>query len=137
MPDTTDITKRLADVQRRILDLPDAAFTQKHELLQERDRLREEVTGFADELDSGRADEDLLRELAALRGQAKMIEAQRIDLVVQAGSVGASTGEVGNLGGVKINKGIEDEMGLPKIRARIGVIKGHLIDRGIEIPEAR
>lgn len=137
MSDTTDITKRLADVQRRLLDLPDDAFRQKHELLQERDQLREEASGFADALDAERADEDLLRELTALRGQAKMIEAQRIDLVVQAGSGGASTGEMGNLGGVKINKGIEDAMGLPKIRARIGVIKGHLIDRGIAIPEAR
>lgn len=135
MADTTGITKRLADIQRRILDLPDDAFAEKYELLKERDRLREEASGFADELGSGRSDEELLRELAALRSRIRMIEGQRIDLVMQAGT-GAATGEMGNLGGVQINKGIEDAMGLPRIRARIGVIRGYLIDRGVEIPEA-
>jgi hypothetical protein len=43
---------------------------------------------------------------------------------------------MGNLGGYGINKGIEDAMGLPKIKARIGLIKGILIDRGADVPEA-
>ncbi len=55
---------------------------------------------------------------------------------MQTGSGGATTSEMGNLGSVKINKAIDDAHGLPKIKARIGVIKGTLIDRGIEIPDA-
>ena len=87
-------------------------------------------------IDSERTDEDLLRELAALRNQMKSIESKHIDLVMQAGSGGASTSEMGNLGGFRINKAIDDAHGLPRIKARIGVIKGTLIDRGIDIPEA-
>ena len=56
-------------------------------------------------------------------------------LSVQAGSGGASSSEMGNLGGVKINKGIDDAFGLPKIKARIGVIKGILTDRSVKIPD--
>ncbi len=136
MPDATDITARLADVQRRLLDLPDDAFAEKYELLKERDQLRDEAAGFAEMIDSERSEDDLLRELAALRNRMKSIEGKRIDLVMQAGSGGASTSEMGNLGGVKINKGIDDAFGLPKIKARIGVIKGTLSDRGVDIPEA-
>jgi hypothetical protein len=66
----------------------------------------------------------------------RSIEGKRIDLVMQAGSGGPSTAEMGNLGGVKINKGIDDALGLPKIKARIGVLKGTLTDRGVEVPDA-
>lgn len=135
MVDSTDITKRLAENQRKLLELPDDAFAEKYDLLKERDALREEAAGLSAAMDSGRTDEELLRELAALRSQVNQIEKQRIDLVMQAGSGGAGTSEMGNLGGVKINKGIEDAHGLPKIKARLGVIKGHLIDRGVEIPK--
>lgn len=134
--DVTDVTARLADVQKRLLALPDDAFAEKFELLKQRDRLREEAAGFAAMIDSERSDEELLRELAALRSQMQSIEGKRIDLVMQAGSGGATTGEMGNLGGVKLNKGIDDAFGLPKIKARIGVIKGTLSDRGVEIPAA-
>jgi hypothetical protein len=140
MPDTSDdvaqVASRLADVQKRLLELPDDAFAEKYELLQQRDTLREEASGFAGAIDSNRSDEELLRELAALRSQMRSIEGKRIDLVMQAGSGGASTGEMGNLGGVKLNKGIDDAFGLPKIKARIGVIKGTLADRGVDVPEA-
>lgn len=130
------VAAELANVQKRLLDLPSDAFAEKFELLTERDTLRDEAAGFATMIDSERSDEDLLRELAALRGQMQSIEGKRIDLVMQAGSGGTSTGEMGNLGGVQINKGVEDAHGLPKIRARIGVIKGTLTDRGVKIPEA-
>jgi hypothetical protein len=136
MPDATGITAKLADVQKRLLDLPDDAFAEKYELLKEQDQLRDEAAGLAEAIDSERTDEDLLRELGGLRSQMKSIEGKRIDLVMQAGSGGATTSEMGNLGGVKINKAIDDAHGLPKIKARIGVIKGTLIDRGIEIPDA-
>lgn len=136
MSDPTDITTKLADVQKRLLDLPDDAFAEKFELLKERDALRDMAASYAETLDRNRSDEELRKELAALRSRAQSIEDQRIDLVVQAGSGGAISGEMGNLGGVKINKAIEDGHGLPKIRSRIGIIKGILNDRGAEFPHA-
>lgn len=135
MPDATDLTAKLADVQRRLLELPDDAFAEKYELLKERDKLRDMAAEYAGLIDAERPDQELLRELSGLRSQMKSIERQRIDLVVQAGSGGAGTSEMGNLGGVQINKGIDDAFGLPKIKARIGVIKGILSDRGIKIPD--
>ena len=134
MADATDIITKLADVQDRLLALPADAFAEKFELLGEQDELRDEAAGFAADIDSDRSDDDLLRELDGLRRQMKHIEKQRIDLVFQAGSGGASTSEMGNLGGVKINKGIDDALGLPKIKARIGILKGTLSDRGVAIP---
>jgi hypothetical protein len=41
---------------------------------------------------------------------------------------------MGNLGGVAINKGIDDAQGLPQIKAKIGQIKGILADRGVTVP---
>lgn len=136
MSTPADIVGKLADVQKRLFDLPDDAFEEKYKLLNEQDQLREVASGYAGMVDSERSDEELLRELASKRQQMKSIEGKRIDLVVQAGSGGASTGEMGNLGGVQINKGIEDAHGLPAIKARIGVIKGTLRDRGVEFPDA-
>ena len=136
MSTPADIVSKLADVQKRLFDLPDDAFEEKYKLLNEQDQLREVASGYAGMVDSERSDEELLRELASKRQQMKSIEGKRIDLVVQAGSGGASTGEMGNLGGVQINKGIEDALGLPAIKARIGVIKGTLRDRGVEFPDA-
>ena len=136
MSDPTDITTKLADVQKRLLDLPDDAFAEKFDLLKERDALREEAAGYSETLDRNRTDGELQTELASLRSQAQSIEDQRIDLVMQAGSGGAMSGEMGNLGGTQINKGIEEAHGLPKIRSRIGIIKGILNDRGVEIPNA-
>jgi len=139
MPESTskvaELTAQLADVQRRMLALPDDAFAEKYQLIKEQSRLRSEAADFADMIDSERSDEELLRELGALRHQMQSIEKQRIDLVMQAGG-GSLTGEMGNLGGVQINKGIDDAFGLPKIKARIGTIKGTLNDRGVKVPEA-
>jgi hypothetical protein len=130
----TEVTARLAEVQLRLLDLPDDAFAEKYQLIKEQARLRAEAANFAEAIDSERSDEELLRELGALRSRMQSIEKQRIDLVMQAGG-GSLTGEMGNLGGVQINKGIDDAFGLPKIKARIGSIKGTLSDRGVKVPE--
>ncbi len=134
MDDIGDLTRRLADVQKLLWDLPDDAFAERFELKEKQAALRAEAAEFAQHMDDGRSSDDLLIELASLRSRMIAIERQRIDLVTQAGST--SAGEMGNLGGYGINKGIEDAMGLPKIKARIGLIKGILIDRGIEVPEA-
>lgn len=134
-PDVGEVTAQLADVQKRLLELPGDAFAEKYRLIEEQSKLRSEAAQFADMIDSERSDDELLRELSALRHQMQSIENRRIDLVMQAGG-GSLTGEMGNLGGVQINKGIDDAFGLPRIKARIGVIKGTLNDRGVSVPEA-
>jgi hypothetical protein len=137
MSDSTgaqDVAHELAEVQDALLALPEDAFAEKYELLKKRDRLRDQAAAYAQSLDARRSDEDLLTELHSLRQQMETIEGERIDLVAQAGSGGASSSEMGNLGGVQINKAISDASGLPKIKARIGVIKGILEDRGLDIP---
>jgi hypothetical protein len=112
--------------------LPDDAFAEKFELLKQQDKLRDEAADYAVNQDAERTDDDLLIELRSLRDQMKAIEEQRIDLVYQAGTGGVSN--MGNLGGVDINIQADESLGLSKIKARIGVIKGVLIDRGVDIP---
>ena len=103
-----EITSELADIQRQLLDLPDDAFAERYGLQRRQDELRAEIRGDSSLMYEGRSDESLLEELAALRSEMRAIEAQRIDLVSQAGSGGASTGEMGNLGGVALNQGIDE-----------------------------
>jgi hypothetical protein len=134
--DIDELTRALADIQKQLIDLPDDAFEQRYRLRQKQDALRAEAKTHAQDLDRQRTTPDLLSELSGLRSQMKAIEKQRIDLVYQAGSGGATSSEMGNLGGVKINRGIDEAQGLPKIKARIGLIKGILIDRDVEIPDA-
>jgi hypothetical protein len=45
----------LAQIQDVLLALPDDAFVKKYELLKERDELRAEAAGYADELQALRA----------------------------------------------------------------------------------
>ncbi len=129
-----DLIRQLSDVQTLLSELPDDAFAERFELKEKQAALRAEAARFAEDLDHGRSSEELLIELGSLRSEMKSIEGQRIDLVTQAGTTTA--GEMGNLGGYAINKGIEDAMGLPKIKARIGRIKGILIDRDVDVPDA-
>jgi hypothetical protein len=135
MVDLLAISRELADIQKQLMDLPEGAGEERYRLLQRQDELRSIARSVPNPMDQGRSDAELLSELKALRQQMTSIEKQRIDLVMQAGSGGAATGEMGNLGGVKINKAIDEAQGLDGIKARIGVIKGTLTDRGVPIPE--
>ena len=127
------VTGQLADVQRRLLDLPSDAFAERYALLQEHDVLRERASEFRQDWDNQRTDAELLAELAALRGRLEAIEKQKIDLVVQAGS-GGRAAPGGDTGGVQINTGIVAAQGAGGIQARIGRIKGILEARGVEVP---
>ena len=133
MDDSDHIAQRLAAVQDALLALADDAFAEKFELLKEQDKLRDEAAEYAVNQDANRTDDDLLIELRSLRDQMKAIEGQRIDLVYQAGTGGVSN--MGNLGGVDINIRADEALGLSRIKARIGVIKGVLIDRSVDIPD--
>lgn len=128
--------EEMAGILQQLIDLPDDAFAERYALRGRQEELREILRGTENPLDAGRSDEELFAELAALRSQMKAIEKQRIDLVTQAGGGGASTSEMGNLGGVQINKGIEDAHGLPRIRSRIGILKNLLESRDLAVPEA-
>ena len=134
--DPGDIARELAELQQQLIDLPSDAFAERVELRRRQDELRALVRSADNAMDADRTDAQLLDELAGLRQRMQAVERQRIDLVKQAGSGGATSSEMGNLGGVKINKAIDDAHGLPAITARIGVIKGMLSDRGVEVPDA-
>lgn len=128
-----DLVRQLSEVQDQLNALPDDAFALRSELRTRQSELREQARSFAYARDEDKFDEDLLEELRALRDRMKVIERQRIDLVGQAGG-GSMSGEMGNLGGVKLNRSMDEAAGLPQIKARIGEIKGVLIDRGVDIP---
>lgn len=134
--DVTEITRELAAIQDRLLALPDDAFAERVELRARRDELRRLARSGDNPMDANRPTDELLDELAGLRVRMRGIERQRIDLVKQAGSGGATTAEMGNLGGVRINRAIDEAHGLDAIKARIGVIKGILADRGVDVPDA-
>ncbi|MEA2000372.1 MAG: hypothetical protein U9N84_00575 [Actinomycetota bacterium] len=136
MEANNDIAARLAAVHDAIHALPDDAFAEKYQLLKEQDKLREEASQYAVDLDVQRSDTDLLSELSGLRSQLRQLEKQKIDLVTQAGSGGRS-GEMGNLGGVSLNAQMMEASGANRVQARIGVIKGILTDRGVDIPASK
>jgi hypothetical protein len=133
MTNPSEIVRQLSEIQDRLIALPDDAFAQRWELRQRQQEIREQARAFSYARDEDKFDEELLDELRALRERMKAIERQRIDLVGQAGG-GSMSGEMGNLGGVKLNKSMDDASGLPKVKARIGEIKGVLMDRGVDIP---
>jgi hypothetical protein len=137
MDTTNDIATRLAVVHDAIRELPDDAFAEKYELLKEQDKLREEAAQYAVDLDAQRSDVDLLAELSGLRSQLKQLEKQKIDLVTQAGGGAPGTGNMGNLGGVALNAQMMEASGANRLQARIGLIKGILMDRGVDIPPAK
>ncbi len=129
----SNLVRRLAEIQDELLALPNDEFAKRHELLQERDALRQEAAAHAGELDAGRSDEELLAELGSLRSQLKQLSRQKINLVSQAGESGS--GEMGNVGAFDINARMMKAGGAEQIRARIGRITGLLTERGIDVPD--
>ncbi len=136
MSDISSLTQELADVDEQLRALPDDAFADKYELLKKQDELRERAAQFAVDADKERSTEALLSELSGLRSQLAQLDGQKIDLVVQAGGGAVGMSNMGNLGGVALNARMTEASGASRIQARIGVIKGVLADRDVEIPEA-
>lgn len=137
MTNLDDVTRRLAEIQDRLLALADDARTERFELLKERDRLRDLAAEFRVDYDAQRTDADLLSELAALRSRLTAVERNRIDMVQQSGSSAESGyGAAESLGGVELNQQADIAQGLPEIRSRIGRVKGVLADRGVEVPKS-
>lgn len=131
----SDIVARLVTVNDELLALPDDAFAEKYKLLKERDKLRDEASQYAVDLDAQRSDAGLLAELAALQSQLEGLQGQGINLVTQAGGGGGGGGEMGNLGGISLNARILEAGGASRIQGRIGTILSVLADRGVEIPD--
>jgi len=127
--------RELSEVQDRLNALPDDAFAERYELRCRQDELRDQMASFRVDFDAERPTEDLLVELTGLRSRLATIEGQRIDMVSQAGGSGGVTGAMTPEEG--LNRKMDEAAGAGKIRTRIGRIKGILIDRGVEIPEAQ
>ncbi len=137
MVSETEVINQLAVVQDALLALPDDAFAQKYELKKEQDKLREQAAQFAVDQDERRSDTELLSELSGLRSQLTHLEKQKMDLVTQAGGGAVGMSNMGNLGGASLNIKMMEASGASRIQARIGVIKGVLQNRGVEVPEAK
>ena len=134
MTEVEELVQELSRVQDELLALPDDAFAEIYRLQQERDELRERAAAFVQDWDAERASEELLRELASVRQRLKDAEDAKIDLVMQAGGGGAAGGGIG-LGDVSLNQRISEAQGVGELRARIGRLKGILIDRGVDVPD--
>jgi hypothetical protein len=130
-----DVTAQLAEVQGKLLDLPDDAFAERYALQKQQDALREQASQFAEDWDAQRPTDELLAELAARRSQLKAIEDQRIDMVSQSGGGSAANAPGADAYGAgDINTGIAQAQGLGDVEERIGRIKGILRERDVAIP---
>lgn len=131
-PELDELTRELASIQDALLELPPDAFAERYDLQKRQDALRDQAAAFHQDWEAQRPTIELRAELSALRAQLASIEAQRINLVYQAGSGGQDGPSAEGLGGTGLNEGILDAQGADHIHARIGLIKGILTDRGID-----
>lgn len=132
--DLDEALKELSDVQNRLNTLPDDAFAERYELRRRQDELRDQMASFRVDFDAERSTEDLLTGFSGLRSGMAAIEGQRIDLVSQAGGRGWLTGAMTPEEG--LNRKMDEAVGAEEIQTRTGHVKGILIDRGVEVPEA-
>ncbi|MEN8114070.1 MAG: hypothetical protein ABFS21_06745 [Actinomycetota bacterium] len=128
--------QELSDIQDRLNALPSDAFAERYELRCRQDELRDEMASLRVDFDAEHSTEDLLAELAGQRSRLSVIETDRIDIVSQSGGGTMSGAGSDGWGAVGINQQIEAGAGVGEIRARIGRIKGILIDRGVDVPDA-
>ena len=132
--DLDQVLGELSEVQDRLIALPDDAFAERYELRCRQDELRNQMASLRVDFDVERSTENLLSELSGLRSRLASIEGQRIDMVSQAGGSGGLTGAMTPEEG--LNRKMDEAAGAGEIRSRIGRVKGILIDRGVEVPEA-
>lgn len=135
MDDVSDLVRRLADVQDRMLALDPRDLSARYELEKERDALRSEASEFAGQVDEGRSATDIERELAALRAQVEAIIDSKIDLVVQSGGGSNAGPGADGMGGVVLNQLISAAGGMDRIRARISHLEA-VLERKAAQPEA-
>lgn len=131
--DLDQALRELSEVQDRLIALPDDAFAQRYELRCRQDEIRSQVASSRVDFDAERSTEDLLSELSGMRSRLTEIEGQRIDMVSQAGGSGGMTGAMTPEEG--LNRRMDEAAGGGEVRARIGRIKGILMDRGVEMSE--
>ena len=127
------IVHQLAEVQDRLIALPDDAFAERFELLKCQDELREQAAEFSAGIDYERPTLELMAELVSLRKRRDELESEHINVMLQASNIDAA-GFSGHADAAQINRRMVEAQGLPLIEARLGRIKGILIDRGEEIP---
>jgi len=132
--DLEEINRELAAVQDALLELPDDAFAERHELRTRQDRLRDEAAQFRVDADLDRTDENLLTELAARRSQLGTIDDQRLDMVTQSGGgIGGGDTRIASAEGSPNTK-MYKAQGAGEIRSRIARLEEILTDRGVDLP---
>ena len=134
MAEVDAVLRELSDIQDRLIELPVDAFAERYKLRLRRDELRAQAAEFAQDWDAEQSSEDLLAELAAMKERLADAERQRIDVVSQSGGGGTEGPGASGLGGVSLNKAIDEAQGIGDIRVRIERIKDILIGRGVEVP---
>jgi hypothetical protein len=130
--DLDRVTRSLADLQDRLLALPDDAFAERYALEKQQDELRRQAARFRVDWEAQQPAEELTAELAALRNRIEAIEGERIDMVSQSGGGTLAGPGADGWGAIGINQRIEQAQGAQAIRDRIARIVGILGDRGIE-----
>jgi len=127
------LNRELADIQRKLIDLPRDAFAERYELEKRRDGLRKQASEFHTDWDQQRSDADLLTELRALRGQLKSIDRNRINTASQVGgNPGTGAGD-GGKGAIDINNAMRNAQGTAQVEARVARIVAVLEERGVKI----
>jgi len=135
MLDIEHLTRELADIHDRIHELDPDDFAARHQLLQRRDVLRDELRSAGEHADLERSDEALLSELVARRTQLDELESQQINMTSQ--SIAGAQGITFSASERRMADGLTSSLGIPEVQARIGRLKAVLERRGVEIPKAR
>ncbi len=134
MADVGAIVEELAAITQQLPELRRDAFLEKIDLQNRQNELRSEAAELRRGVSSATAVDKLLALLARLRWQRDAIEKSRIDVVQQSGNTGTGVFMGTNHQGdaMRINRRIDETHGLSDLEARIGRIKGMLIDRGVD-----
>lgn len=126
MTTVDDIVKELADIQRRLLDLPDGDRAEQFKLLSRRDELRRQASALGGTWDADRPTEDIEAELASQRERLEALVDSHSGYVTSRGgnSQGPDGGEK-----AKLTWRAKQAAGIDPILARIAYLESLLAKR--------
>lgn len=127
-----EVFAEIAEVRRRLDELPADAFAQRVDLRRRLDELQVEIDSHGHDWDQDRSTEDLLAELRAQRSRLGQLESQKMNVAAQQGGGTQAAGGGDGWGAVQISLAADTAQGVGDVQARIGRIKAILADRGIE-----
>ncbi|MDP8958620.1 MAG: hypothetical protein M3N51_05325 [Actinomycetota bacterium] len=118
-----EVRAELADIQERLIQLPDDAFGERLELKSRQEELRAEAAQLRSRVPETR--KELEEELAALERQLDRLFQEHVDVVGQAG--GSDAGDFGfTADAFHINKQIDQAGGREGLQDRIAEIRRRL-----------